>query len=74
MTVTALYINKINIKGKGTQKYKWIVSKSIWKTAHFDVNCIKIRSLFFEILRFYIFKMAANGGHYFEINIKTENY
>ena len=62
-----------HFKGKGTQKYKWILSKIIWKTAHFYANCIKIRFLFFKILRFYIFKMAANGGRHFEINIKTEN-
>ena len=47
-------------KGKGTQKYKWILSKSIWKTAHFDANCMKIGFLLFKILRFYVFKMAAN--------------
>ena len=27
-----------------------------------------------KIMQFYVFKMAANGGHRFEINIKTENY
>ena len=30
--------------------------------------------LFLKILRFYVFKMAANGGRHFEINILTENY
>ena len=62
------------LKGKGTQKYKWILSKSIWKTAHFDANCMKIGFLFFKILRFYVFKMPANRGRHFEIKIKTENY
>ena len=28
---------------------------------------------FLKLLRFYVFKMAANGGHYFEINIKQKN-
>ena len=56
-------------KGKETQKYKW--SKTVRKTAHFDANGMKIRFLFFKLLRFYVFKMAANGGHHFEINIKT---
>ena len=32
----------ILFKGKGTQKYKLILSKSIWKTAHFDANYMKI--------------------------------
>ena len=27
-----------------------------------------------KILQFYVFKMAANEGRHFEINIKTENY
>ena len=35
---------------------------------------MKIGFLVFKILRFYVFKMAANGGGHFEINIKTENY
>ena len=56
------------LKGKGTQKYKWILSKGIWKTAHFDANCMKIGFLLFKILRCYVFKMAANGGRHFEIN------
>ena len=47
------------------------LSKSIWKTAHSDANCMIIGFLFFKILRFYVFKMAANGGRHFEINIKT---
>ena len=61
------------VKGKGTQKYKWILSKSAWKTACFDANCMKIGFLFFQILHFYVFKMAANEGCHFEINMKTEN-
>ena len=50
------------------------MSKSIWKTANFDANFMKIRFLLLKILQFYIFKMAANGGHHFEMTIKTENY
>ena len=60
--------------GKGSQKYKWILSKSIWKTEHFDANCMKIGFLRLKILWFFVFKMAANGSHHFEINIKIENY
>ena len=26
-----------------------------------------------KILRFYVFKMAANGGRHFEINMKVQN-
>ena len=33
---------------------------------------MKIGFLFLKILQFYIFKMAANGGRHFGINIKTE--
>ena len=61
-------------KGKDHKKYKWILSKSIWKTAHFDTNCMEIGFLFMKILRLYVFKMAANGGHHFEINTWTKNY
>ena len=35
---------------------------------------MKIGFLLLKILQFYIFKMAANGGRHFEINIKTQNY
>ena len=62
------------IKGKRTQKYNWILSKSIWKTAHFDATFTKIGFLLLKILQFGIFKMAANGGRHFEMNIKTENH
>ena len=55
-----------DFNGKITQKYKWILSKSIWKTAHFYENCMEIGFLFFKILRFYIFKTAANGGRHFD--------
>ena len=34
---------------------------------------MKIEFLFFQILHFHVFKMTANGGRQFEINIKTEN-
>ena len=47
------------------------MSKCIWKTAHFGANCVEIGCLL--LMQFYIFKMAANGGGHFEINIKTEN-
>ena len=59
------------VKGKGAQKYQWVLFNSIWKTAHFDANYMKIGS-FNTTLRFYVFKMAANGGRHFEIKIKTE--
>ena len=35
---------------------------------------MKIGFLSFKILRFYVFKMAANEGQNIEINIKTKNY
>ena len=35
---------------------------------------MEIRYLLPKILRFYVFKMAANGGRHFETEIKTENY
>ena len=35
---------------------------------------MEIGYLLLKILRIYVFKMAANGGHHFEIKIKTENY
>ena len=50
------------------------MSRCIWKTAHFGANCVEIGHLDLKILQFYVFKMAANGGCHFEINIKTENY
>ena len=62
------------VKGKGTQKHKWNLSESIWKTAHFDANCMNIGFLFLKILRFYVFKMAANGGRHLEMDNKCENY
>ena len=58
---------------KGKHK-NTIESCLIWKTAHFDANCMKTGLLTLKILQFYVFKMAANGGHHFEIKIKTENY
>ena len=61
-----------SFKGKGIQKYKLILSKSIWKSAHFYASCKKIGFLFFQLLRLYIFKMAASGGRHFELNIKNE--
>ena len=48
------------LKGQEIQKYNWILSKCIWKTAHFDANFMKIGFLLLKILQFYIFKMAAN--------------
>ena len=35
---------------------------------------MEIGYLLLKILRFYVFKMAVNGGRHFEIKIKTENY
>ena len=69
-----IFEGKNGLKGKRIQKYNWILSKSIWKTAHFDANFMKIGFLLLKILQFYIFKMAANGGRHFEINTNTENY
>ena len=63
-----------SLKGKNKTKYEWILSKHIWKTAHFDANCMEITFLHLKILQFYVFKMAANGGNHFEINIQNENY
>ena len=59
-------------KGKGTQKYEWILSKSIWKTAHFDAKCMKIGFLVFMILQFYVFQMATIGGRHFEMPLKLK--
>ena len=42
--------------------------------AHFDANCIEIGFLLLKLLRFYVFKMVANGGRHFEINNKLKNY
>ena len=50
------------------------MSKCIWKTAHFDANCVLIGYLLLKIMQFYVYKMAANGGRHFEINVKTKNY
>ena len=61
-------------KGKGSHKYTWILFKSICKTGHFEANCMGIWYLLLKILRFYVFKMAANGGRHFEINMKVKNY
>ena len=35
---------------------------------------MEIGYLLLKILRFYVFKMAANGGRHFEINMKVHNY
>ena len=64
---------EVAVKGKGTQKYKCLLSESIGKTAHFDANCMEIGFLLLKLLRFYVFKMAANGGRHFEINFKLKN-
>ena len=50
------------------------LTESIRKTAHFDENCMKIGFLLLKLVWRYVFKMAANGGRYFEINIKLKNY
>ena len=54
------------------KEYKCLLSESIRKTALFDANCMKIGFLLLKLLRFYDFKMAANGGRHFEINIKLK--
>ena len=54
---------------KGTQKYKWLLFKSIWKTTHFDANCMEFGYLLLKLWIFYVFKMATNGGRHFEITI-----
>ena len=61
------------LKVKRTQKYKWLLSKTNWKTAHFDTNCMEIGFLFLKMLQMDVFKMAANGGCHFEINAETKN-
>ena len=48
--------------------------KSICKAEHFEANCMEIGYFLLKILRFYVFKMAANGGRHFEINMKVQNY
>ena len=35
---------------------------------------MEIGYLLLKILRFHVFKMAANGGRHFEINMKVHNY
>ena len=35
---------------------------------------MEIGYLLLKILRFYVLKMAANGGRHFEINMKVQNY
>ena len=35
---------------------------------------MEIGFLLLKLLRFYVFKMAANGGRHFEINIKVKSY
>ena len=62
----------LRFKGKGTQKHKWILSESIWKTAYFDANCMKIGFLVFKILQFCVFKMATHGGLHFEMPLKLK--
>ena len=60
------------IKGEGKQKYKWLLFKGIWKAADFDANCMKVGFLLLKILRFYVFKMAANEVRHFEIKFKPK--
>ena len=50
------------------------MSESIRKTAQFDANYMEIGFLLLKLLRFYDFKMVANGGRHFEINMKLKNY
>ena len=49
----------------------------VWKYLEnftFDANCMNIGFLYLKILRFYVFKMAANGGRHLEMNNRYENY
>ena len=72
--IIIIHITVDFFKGKGTQKYKCLLSESMRKTAHFDANCMEIGFLLLKLLRVYVFKMAANGGRHFEINIKRKYY
>ena len=40
----------LKFKGKGTEKYKCLLTESIRKTAHFDENCMKIRFLLLKLV------------------------
>ena len=42
----------------------------MWKTEHFDANFIEIGYLLLKIVRFYVFKMAANGGCILKLSLK----
>ena len=66
--------NPITLKEKDHKNTNVFCRKSAWKTAHFDANCMAIRFLLLKILGCYVFKMAANEGCHFEINILTEDY
>ena len=62
---------KSHLKGKEHKNTNDLCLKGIWKTAHFDANCVEIGYLLSKIKQFYVFKMAASGGRHFEINIKN---
>ena len=64
----------VSLKGKDHKNTLEFFFKSICKTEHFEANCMEIGYLLLKISRFYIFKMAANGGCHFEINMKVQNY
>ena len=56
--------------GKGTQNLNELCL-NVFGKLHI---LVEIGYLLLKIMQFYVFKMAANGGRHFEINIKTENY
>ena len=62
-----------SLKGKQKQNTNEFCL-NIFGKLHSDANCMEITFLHLKILQFYVFKMAANGGNHFEINIKNENY
>ena len=55
LTKYKMYLDTNEVKGKGTQKYKWILYKVFGKLHILYANCMKIGILFIKILRFYSF-------------------
>ena len=67
------YFDTTNFLKEKTQNSTEYCQKYLEYFGHFDANFMKIGFLLLKILQFNIFKMAANGGRHFEINIKTAN-
>ena len=65
---------KLLLKGKEHKNINGFCLKVFGKLHIFMQTTWKSDSYFFKILRLYIFKMATNGDHHFEINNKTKNY